>query len=197
MQTWLDGVVATPTGLETSETFSGDIATLLESLRGADTRGRAFDGAGRGGVIGDQDAWMETCFAYSGELLDVPVLRSLWRALRDLPPPRVLAMSHKDFTPPNILVHGENIVGILDAGGFGPADPALDLVCAWHLLDRDRRDILRTRLYVQPEEWLRGAAWAFAQAMGLVWYYHHTNPAMSALGRTTLQRLVDDPVLPR
>ena len=117
MQTWLDGVVATPTGLETSETFAGDIATLLESLRGADTRGRAFDGEGRGGVVGGQDAWMETCFANSGELLDVPVLRSIWHRATDLPHARVLAMSHKDLTPPNILVHGENIVGILDAGG--------------------------------------------------------------------------------
>ena len=198
MQTWLDGVVATPTGLETSETFAGDIATLLESLRGADTRGRAFDGEGRGGVIGDQDAWMETCFANSGELLDVPVLRSIWQALRNLPPARTLAMSHKDLTPPNILVHGENIVGILDAGGCGPADPALDLVSAWHLLDRDRRDVLRTRLHIQSDEWLRGAAWAFAQAMGLVWYYHHTNPSMSALrqdhARATRRRRGDPPL---
>ena len=84
MQTWLDGTVATPTGLEASETFAGDIATLLESLRGADTRGRVFDGEGRGGVIGDQDAWMETSFDNSGALLDVPVLRSIWQALRTL-----------------------------------------------------------------------------------------------------------------
>ena len=30
-------------------------------------------------------------------------------------------------------------------------------------------------------EWWRGAAWAFQQAMGLVWYYRETNPGMSAL----------------
>lgn len=197
MQTWLDGVVATPTGLEASESFAGDIATLLESLRGADTRGRAFDGEGRGGVISDQDAWMQTCLTNSGELLDVPTLRSIWQALRNLSPVRTVAMSHKDLTPPNILVEGESIVGILDAGGFGPADPALDLVSTWHLLDRDRRDLVRTRLRVVSEEWLRGAAWAFAQAMGLVWYYHRTNPAMAAFGRTTLQRLIEDPEIPR
>jgi aminoglycoside phosphotransferase (APT) family kinase protein len=197
MQTWLDGVVATPTGLEASESFANDIATLLESLRGADTRGRVFDGEGRGGVIGDQDAWMQSCFAHSGELLDVPVLRSIWHGLRDLAPARTLAMSHKDLTPPNILIQGESILGILDAGGFGPADPALDLISTWHLLDHDRRESVRTRLHVDSHEWLRGAAWAFAQAMGVVWYYDRTNPAMAAFGRTTLRRLIDDPEIPR
>ena len=197
LHSWLDGVIATPTGLEASNLFAADIATLLESLRRADTRGRGFDGEGRGGVIGDQDDWMRTCFANSGELLDVPLLRSIWHALRTLPPPGATVMSHKDLTPPNILVRGDRIVGILDAGGFGPADPALDLVSTWHLLDRERREAVRTRLGVGADEWLRGAAWAFAQAMGLVWYYDRTNPTMSFLGRTTLQRLVNDPEVPR
>jgi hypothetical protein len=42
------------------------------------------------------------------------------------------------------------------------------------------------------EEWRRGTAWAFAQAMGLVWYYTTTNPTMADIGRRTLDRLVDD-----
>ena len=197
LQTWLDGVIATPTGLETSDVFAADIATLLESLRQADTRGREFDGEGRGGVIGDQDEWMRTCFANSGDLLDVPLLRSMWRELRTLPPADVTVMSHKDLTPANILVTGERVVAVLDAGGFGPADPALDLLATWHLLDHDRRTVVRTRLGVSGDEWLRGAAWAFTQAMGVVWYYDRTNPTMSAFGRTTLQRLIDDLEIPR
>jgi aminoglycoside phosphotransferase (APT) family kinase protein len=36
-------------------------------------------------------------------------------------------------------VRGEHLVGVLDGGGFGPADPALDLVAAWHLLDYEER----------------------------------------------------------
>jgi len=28
--------------------------------------------------------------------------------------------------------------------------------------------------------------------MGLVWYYRTSNPAMSALGRSTLRRIIDD-----
>ena len=36
----------------------------------------------------------------------------------------------------------------------------------------------------------RGKAWAFEQAIGAYWYYRDTNPAMAAMGRTTLERLV-------
>ena len=48
------------------------------------------------------------------------------------------------------------------AGGFGAADPAS-----------------------------RGMAWAFQQAMGLVWYYLDSNPTMSRWGMRTLDRMVD------
>jgi hypothetical protein len=65
------------------------------------------------------------------------------------------------------------------------------------MLDRDRRNLVRAQLHVPRHEWLRGAAWAFAQSMGLVWYCRDTNPAISELGRNTLQRLIDDTDVPR
>jgi hypothetical protein len=41
-------------------------------------------------------------------------------------------------------------------------------------------------------EWERGKAWAFEQAMGLVWYYVRSNTVMSRTGRRTIERLLDD-----
>lgn len=93
-------------------------------------------------------------------------------------------------TPGNILVEGGRLVGIIDVGGLGPADPALDLVCAWHLFDAPARAVLREALRCSDVEWERGRVWAFQQAMGLVWYYERSNPSMSALGRRTLERIV-------
>ena len=78
---------------------------------------------------------------------------------------------------------------MLDVGGLGPADPALDLVGAWHLLEAGPRQVLRDDLGCGDLEWERGRAWAFEQAMGLVWYYADSNPAMSRMGRRTLARL--------
>lgn len=79
------------------------------------------------------------------------------------------------------------------AGGlFGPTDSGLDLVVAWHLFDAPARRMLRDGVGATDAEWLRGAAWAFQQAMGLGWYYAESNPAMSALSISTVSRLLGD-----
>ena len=192
VQTWIPGDVATPDGLAHSLPFTEDLIALLHALRGADTRGRRFAAAGRGGDLRDSDAWIETCLRESQELLPTDDLRALWGRLRILPPLGPDAMTHGDLIPANMLVAGDRLVGVLDGGGFGPADPALDLVAAWHLLDRDMRNVLRGRLMISTIEWWRGAAWAFQQAMGLVWYYRESNPPMSELGRSTLHRILSD-----
>jgi aminoglycoside phosphotransferase (APT) family kinase protein len=193
VQTWLPGTVATPDGAASSPAFARDLAGLIGGLRRVDTQGRSFDGAGRGGDLRDQDGWMETCFRASVGLVDVPVARRLWAELRDLPPGGPDVLSHRDLTPPNLLMANGRLAGILDGGGFGPADPALDLVAGWHLLDTERRAILREALGSDDVEWQRGRAWAFAQAMGLRWYYRHSNPGMSRLGGSTIARVLLGP----
>lgn len=192
MQTWIEGDVATPVGLCNSSVFALDLVRLITSLRNADLKGRTFDGPGRGGRLSDHDGWMELCFSKSEKLLDVERLRRMWADLRELPSPNRQAMSHKDLIPGNILVKGERLTGVLDTGGFGAADRSLDLVAAWHLLDRDTRAVFREALQADDLEWRRGAAWAFQQAVGLVWYYEDANPVMSELGRSTISRLLED-----
>lgn len=56
---------------------------------------------------------------------------------------------------------------------------------------------MRQSLGCSDVQWLRGMAWAFQQATGLVWYYADTNPAMSRWGRRTLERLLAAPELDR
>lgn len=195
VQTWVEGDIATSDGLSASEAFALDLANFIASLRAVSTSGRGFDSQGRGGNLPDHDNWMTMCFEKSERLLDVPRLRRSWAKLLALPRCAPDAMCHKDLIPANLVVKSGRLVGVLDTGGFGPADPSLDLVAAWHLLDRERREVLRSHLCSGTTEWKRGAAWAFEQAMGLVWYYRHSNPAMSALGRSTLRRILDDPDL--
>lgn len=190
VQTWLPGHDATVEDPAGSLEFARDLTTLVAGLRSADTRGRRFEGAGRGGHLPDHDEWLEICFRESEDLLDVPRLRAIWADVRGLPEIDADVMCHGDLTPPNVLVRGGRLVGILDGGGFGPADPALDLVVAWHLLDDERREVLRVALQCSDVQWRRGMAWAFQQAMGLVWYYADSNPTMSQWGRRTLDRVV-------
>lgn len=190
VQTWLPGETATVADPSMSLGFAEDLARFISALRQADTRGRRFSGEGRGGHLPDHDEWLDICFEESKDLLDTDRLRALWRELRALPEDGSDVMSHGDLVPGNVLVRDGRLAGVLDAGGFAPADPALDLVAAWHLLDTERRARLRELLDCGDIEWRRGIAWAFQQAMGLVWYYIDSNPPMSRLGRRTLDRIL-------
>nr|WP_055505426.1 aminoglycoside phosphotransferase family protein [Nonomuraea pusilla] len=192
VQTWLPGVVATDEDPGESAAFARDLADLITDLRAIGTRGRTFAGGGRGGDLRAHDAWVETCLKRSERLLDVPRLRWTWEKLRILPRTASDVMTHGDLIPGNVLVSAGRLAGILDVGGFGPADPALDLVSAWHLLEAGPRRALRLHLDCDDVEWERGKAWAFVQAMGCVWYYVETNPVMSRMGRRTLHRILAD-----
>jgi aminoglycoside phosphotransferase (APT) family kinase protein len=194
VQTWLPGAVATEADPGDSAAFALDLAEFIAGVRSIPTRGRAFSGRGRGGDLHDHDEWLETCFARSEGLLDVERLRRMWAVLRDLPGPAGAdVMNHGDLMPGNLLVSGGcRLAGVLDVGGLQAADPALDLLTAWHLLEAGPRRALREALGSGDLEWARGKAWAFQQSMGLVWYYADSNPVMAGIGRRTLDRLMAD-----
>lgn len=193
VQTWLPGEVADPQVVAGSDAAADDLAALLLALRAALTRGRRFRGPGRGGELTAHEDWVRECLERSRDLLPVDALAARWERWRTLERRAPDVMSHRDLIPANLLTAGGRLVGVLDTGGYGPADPALDLVGAWHLLDAERRARLRRRLGSSDLEWERGAAWAFVQAIGLVWYYVDSNPTMAELGRSTCQRLLEDP----
>ena len=190
VQTWLPGRVAAEVDLSRSDVLAHDIAQFINEVRNIPTRGRPYRGYGRGGHLQVHDEWIETCFAHSEGLVDVPRLRILWNEMRELPPATGDVMTHGDILPTNLLVRGEALVGVLDVGGLGPGDPALDLMGVWSLFDNERRQLVRDELTCTDLEWARGQAWAFQQGMGAVWYYVDSNPTMSQMGRRTLEHVV-------
>lgn len=191
-QTWIEGRRATPTSCERSTAFAMDLAALIRAMRAADTRGRSFIGTNRGGVIAHHDRWVEECLRHSIGIVDTTTVERLWSRFRDLPREDPDVMSHTDLIPGNLLTDGDHLVGVLDNGDYQAADPAVDLVSAWHLLGTDAREVLRRELGCSELQWERGKAWALEQAMGVVWYYVHTNPPAAEMGRTTLHRLLAD-----
>jgi aminoglycoside phosphotransferase (APT) family kinase protein len=192
VQTWLPGIVATDDDPGESVAFAHDLAEFVQGVRAIDSRGRTFRGRGRGGELHSHDAWVETCFRHSEQILDVPSLRHMWEALRELPRETADVMTHGDLIPGNLLVADRRLAGILDVGGLGPADPALDLVGAWHVLEAGPRQAFRDDLGCDDLEWERGTAWAFEQSIGAVWYYVESNPVMSRMGVRTLDRIMMD-----
>ena len=191
VQTWVPGTIASDDDPGHSIPFAHDLAEFIAGVRAIPTRGRTFSGWGRGGDLRAHDEWMETCFRNSEALMDAGILRRTWDALRDLPRlARPDVMNHGDLIPGNIVTSGGRLTGVLDVGGLGPADPALDLVGAWHLLEAGPRAVVRTTLRCDDLEWERGRAWAFQQAMGALWYYVDSNPPMSRMARRTLERIL-------
>jgi len=187
---WVSGYDATVHDPGQSAEFATDLAHLITALRATDVNGRSFDGMGRGGHLPDHDAWMSTCFDRSEGLLDVVRLRQVWALLRETPRVDADVMTHGDLTPANVLVLNGRLAGVLDAGGFAPADPALDLIAAWHLLESVPRELFRSALPRSDITWRRGIAWAFEQAMGAAWYYATSHPVMSNWARRTLNRIL-------
>jgi aminoglycoside phosphotransferase (APT) family kinase protein len=193
VQTWIPGAVATDTDPGGSIAFAQDLATFIQHVRAIPTRGRTFSGGGRGGELRTHDEWMETCFQESEDLLDVPRMRRMWAAMRELPRgDSVDVMNHRDLIPGNVIVRDGRLAGVLDVGGLGPGDPALDLIAGWHLLEAEPRQAFREAMASNDLEWARGRAWAFQQAMGAAWYYAESNPVMSRWAQRTLARIAAD-----
>lgn len=190
VHSWVHGSTATEHDLGESDRFADDLATLVLDIGSIPTKGRSFVGVGRGGDLRDHDWWMRACFDRSKHLLPVDRLRALWAHLRGLPRRDPDRITHGDLVPGNLIVRDDRLAGVLDVGGFGAADPALDLVVAWHALADGPRARFREAVGADDLRWERGRAWAFQQAMGLVWYYETSNPTMSALGRRTLDRIL-------
>ena len=190
VQTWLPGTVAEDGAAAGGGGLASDLATLVAALRAVDTEGRTFERGWRGGDLHAHDAWVQLSLRKSTGLLDVDRLAPMWTYFVELPRSSPDVMSHGDLTPSNVLVTDGRLAGLLDCGGFGPADPALDLIAGWHLLDDEPRAAFRARLNPDDLEWERSKAWAFEQSIAAVWYYDQTNPAMSTMGRRTLRRIV-------
>ena len=190
VQSWVAGRSAFEEDPGQSVYFARDLATFVSAVRALDARGRVFDRAGRGGDLSRHDAWVATSTARGSHLFDAAHVTRLWSSLRILPRPHRDAMTHGDLTPGNVLVADQRLAGVIDVGGLGPTDPALDLVSAWHLLETKPRQTFRELLGSDDEEWRRGMAWALEQALGAAWYYETSNPSMSMMGQRTIGRIL-------
>lgn len=190
VQTWIDGTIAYDADVAGSTGFAEDLARFVLALRAAPTEGRVFTGSWRGGVLTSQDGYVADGLERSRGMIDVDALARLWADLRTTPRTEPDAWTHRDLMPGNLLVKDGRLAGVIDVGTFTVSDPAMDLQPAWNLLDPTARAAFRTALGSDDDEWRRGMGWAFAQAIGCLWYYVETNPVMSRTAHHTLTALL-------
>ncbi|WP_052663761.1 aminoglycoside phosphotransferase family protein [Psychromicrobium lacuslunae] len=190
---WIPGQVVHQNEVTDQLDLAVRLAGFVTALRSLDTAGRSFSGSGRGGSLTSQDEYVAEALARNRGLIDIDRLGALWQRLRKAPRPDGSdRWTHGDLMPGNLLLQDERLSAVIDVATLSPADPALDLMPAWNLLDPASREVYRSELGCSDAEWQRGKAWALAQAVGCLYYYRVSNPAMSQTAERTLLALLDD-----
>ncbi|KAA9006180.1 aminoglycoside phosphotransferase family protein [Histidinibacterium aquaticum] len=187
IQRWIEGEDA----LRHPEPIAcgGELARFIAALREVDPVLAGPPHGNRGVPLAERDAELRSALEQISELPRDSVL-DLWeRALRAAPPER-LAVVHADLHPGNLLVRDGRLTAVIDWGLVTQGDPAVDLMCAWAVLDRGDRAAFRAILAPDEDEWLRGMGWALAFALPIIPYYRESDPAFAALARRTVERLL-------
>jgi aminoglycoside phosphotransferase (APT) family kinase protein len=147
-------------------------------LRALDSETRAAIRAARGAIDADaaQAAWTRA--------LEAPA----WDG--------VPTWIHGDLMRPNLLVANGCVDAVIDFGGVGVGDPAVDLAAAWSVFGPPGRDAFRGALrddrVLEGGAWERARGYALHQAALIVPYYASSNPAFAAEAVRIVEEVLRD-----
>jgi aminoglycoside phosphotransferase (APT) family kinase protein len=153
-----------------------EVASFVLALQTIDTGGAPEPAGGRGKPLASRDRYVREAL----ERVDATGARELWEeAMRapewDRPPVWI----HCDLDARNVLVRDGRLAAVLDWGGAGAGDPAVDVMVAWKLVAREDRDRFRELLDVDDATWLRARGWCVSQALiALAYYTPENNPPL-------------------
>ncbi|MFI1676643.1 aminoglycoside phosphotransferase family protein [Streptomyces sp. NPDC020607] len=188
---WLGGetpVAGRP--LAEPELFAKDMAEFITSLRAVDATGAPA--AYRSDPLASRDASTREVISGLRGVVDADTVTEVWdAALRATPWQGPGVWVHGDLQPGNVLVHEGRLSAVIDFECMGTADPAVDLIAAWYLMDDEARPVFRAALgpAVDDSMWERGRGWALTIALTELSYYRETNPVMAGTARCVIGRL--------
>ncbi|MEV5975873.1 aminoglycoside phosphotransferase family protein [Streptomyces sp. NPDC052114] len=190
---WLDG--ETPVAgraLAEPALFAEDMAGFINALRAVDPAGAPA--AYRGEPLASRDAGTRAAIAALRGVVDGAAVTAVWdAALRAAAWQGPGVWVHGDLQPGNVLVDGGRLSAVIDFECMGTADPAVDLIAAWYLMDAGSRAAFRTALGPATDDamWARGRGWALSIALDELSYYRETNPRMATTARHVIGQLTD------
>jgi aminoglycoside phosphotransferase (APT) family kinase protein len=168
-----------------------DVARFVKALQAVDLP----DGpaAFRGQPLTLQDEGARAALAELEGVIDTEAATTAWEeALRapgwDGPPVWI----HGDLMPGNLLVRDGTLTGVIDWGGAGVGDPAVDSMVAWNLFDAEARAIFRAELGVDDATWTRARGWALSTGLIALPYYVETNPVLAENARFRIREVLAD-----
>jgi aminoglycoside phosphotransferase (APT) family kinase protein len=175
---WLPGEHPDPERIAETESLARRLAGFIRALRSVELGGGPE--SGRGSSL---NRWDEPTRAALRELegsIDTAAALAAWEAALAAPAwDGAPVWVHGDLMPANLLLRGGELTGVLDWGGAGLGDPAIDLQPAWNLLSGRSRPVFRDELEVDDASWERGRGWALWTGIVALPYYRETNPELA------------------
>jgi aminoglycoside phosphotransferase (APT) family kinase protein len=188
---WLDG--EHPAAGD--DALARDLACFVRALHGLDPTGGPP--AGRGASLTRWDEPTRGALVELEGKIDTDAAAAVWdEALRTPGWSRPPVWIHGDLMPANLLVREGRLTGVIDWGGFGVGDPAVDLMPAWNLLGAAGRDVFRGELGLDDETWARGRGWALWTGLLALPYYEETNPELAENARYRIGEVLADTAVP-
>ncbi|MEU0912555.1 aminoglycoside phosphotransferase family protein [Streptomyces althioticus] len=192
---WLDGEVATVEVLGDSAAAAGELAAFLTALQAFAPVETPSEDTGRdmaGQQLSDRDHATRAAIAALDGVFDAEAMTDLWdAALRARRWDRAPVWFHGDFHTGNLLTSGGRLSAVIDFGGLGRGDPAVDLMIAFTLMSANSRAVFRDALGVDDATWTRGRGWALATGLNAYTSYADADPGIAAqTSRQITQALV-------
>lgn len=179
---WLPG--ENPAPGDVPESLAEELAEFVRALHSLDLPGAP--GSVRGDDLARFDEFTRANLkALAGEL-DTVRAEAMWDEALTVPPwPQEQVWIHADLMPGNLLLEDGHLAAVIDWGGSGMGDPAVDLIPAWNVLDARGRETFRAALDYDEDTWARARGWALWTGLGAQPYYRETFPEFAAQGRRT------------
>jgi aminoglycoside phosphotransferase (APT) family kinase protein len=169
---WIDGE------LPTTWLTADDVASFVLALQAIDTSRAPTPAGNRDKPLAARDRAVREAL----ERVPAPGALELWEAALAAPEwAGARVWIHADLDRRNVLVRRGRLAAVLDWGGVGAGDPAVDVMVAWKLVAPDERARFRERLGVDDATWLRAQGWCLSQALiALAYYTPENNPPIHA-----------------
>lgn len=193
---WVAGRVIDATANLGASDLADDLGAIIRALRTVDPAGIPPPGPhnfGRGCPLAERDQVTRAALAQLPPGLDPGQLAKVWAEALAAPlheGPGVVV--HGDINRGNLVLDPDGrVAGLLDWGGMAAGDPAVDLMCAWTVLDGPTRTALLQQLAPTEALWHRARGWALSVA-ALQWpYYHASNPALADRALMVLRSVLE------
>lgn len=190
VQSWVEGDGIKLNKLDLTKA-AVDLASFLNCLRKVDVTG--IRTTYRGMSLKLRSKEVEKALTQVSDLYDVRTLSKIWeKCLQVKEWEHAPMFYHADLLPGNLLMKNNHLSAVIDFGMAGSGDPSIDLMPAWSLFDRERREIFRQSMRAEKEEWIRAKGWALSVALIIIPYYLNTNIELVAIAKQIIDEILLD-----